>query len=162
MHQEIVCGIDGATIKTGISWFVNGEYAGHKLINEDKIEDKDNRFSSMCRDICTTLEEVKPTVVCIERMHTLRNADAFRKLCKIMGCVQWHCIANNIKYVELSPAEWRKYAKNNDTDKIGRKREELKKWSCDRVKELFGIKTSDDIADAILIAYGYIQKQKGK
>ena len=47
----------------------------------------------------------------------------------------------------------------NESEKLPRKREELKLWSMRKVVELFKIDDVDDnISDAILIGYAYLNK----
>ena len=76
----------------------------------------------------------------------------------IFGAVYSTCIRNGFDFQELRPTEWRKLI---DPGKKPRKREELKEWSKQKVKELFGIENvNDDIADAILIGEAYCRKMK--
>lgn len=150
-------GVDSSTSKTGISIFVDGDFIGTHLIDTSKIKNTTEKFSKMCIGIIQKLSIERPDIVVIERMHTVRNADTFRKLCKILGVVQGWCILNNCEYIELSPTEWRKSILDKD-EKAPRKREELKKWSVDKVKKKYDIVVEDDVADAICIGEAYIRK----
>ena len=59
-------------------------------------------------------------------------------------------------YESLRPAEWRSLISK---EKKGRKRDELKIWSINKVNELFGVTLSqDDESDAILVAQAIINK----
>ena len=72
----------------------------------------------------------------------------------IFGVVYGKCVENEIDFYELRPTEWRKLI---DPGKKPRKREELKEWSKQKVKELFNINdVTDDESDAILIGRAYI------
>ena len=154
-------GIDSSTSKTGVSVYIDGVYSTSFLIDASKIKDTTEKFCTMCKEIIYKLNEEKPNIVVIERMHTLRNADAFRKLCKVMGVVHGWCILNDCEYIELSPTEWRKSVAEKD-EKVPRKREELKQWSVNKIKEKYGIEVKDDIADAICIGEAYINRYKGE
>lgn len=153
-------GVDSSTAKTGVSVFTDGCYTNAFLIDKSKIKDTSEKFNQMCLNIVSVLNNEKPDIVVIERMHTLRNADSFRKLCKIMGIVQGWCILNNSEYIEMSPTEWRKLVANDD-EKIPRKRDELKLWSVDKVRCKYDIEVTDDISDAICIGEAYINRYKG-
>lgn len=148
-------GIDSSTAKTGISVFINSKYKTHYLIDTSSIKDSDERFSTMCRRTLRVLNSEKPDIVAIERMHTIRNADTFRKLCKIMGVIQGWCILHDCEYFEMSPTEWRKWI-NTAGQKLPRDRSGLKEWSIKKVKENHKITVTDDIADAICIGEAYI------
>lgn len=87
----------------------------------------------------------------------VRNPQVQRMLTMIVGAIMGYCIEHNIVYNEMRPTEWRKYSKKRD-EKLPRKREDLKKWSVSRVKELYGIDVSDDESDSILLGYAYVNK----
>ena len=153
--------MDSSTAKTGISVYIDGRYIGASLIDTSKIKDTSEKFKQMCVGIITKLNEEHPNIVVIERMHTLRNADTFRKLCKIMGIVQGWCIFNDCEYIEMSPTEWRKEVASKD-EKVPKKRDELKQWSVNKIKEKYNIEVKDDVADAICIGEAYINRFKGE
>lgn len=154
-----VVGIDSSTTKTGIAIFIDEKYEQSILIDKSKVKDSSDKFDQMCNEIVGNLNEINPDVVAIERIHTVRNPDTFRKLCKIMGIVHGWCIINRKKYFEYSPAEWRKAVKKKD-EKVPRTRIELKLWSVNKVKEKYGIEVTDDVADAICVANAHINKSK--
>ena len=72
----------------------------------------------------------------------------------ILGAVLGKCLEIKADYCSLRPTEWRKLI---DSGKKPNKREELKKWSKQKVLELFDIDNiNDDVSDAILIGQAYI------
>lgn len=148
-------GIDSSTAKTGVSVFINGVYKNCHLIDTSSIKDAGQRFDTMCKNMLDLLSAEKPDIVVIERMHTQRNADSFRKLCKIMGAVQGWCISHGCEYTELSPSEWRRWI-NTEQEKLPRDRKSLKLWSINKAKKNHNIVVSDDAADAICIGEAYI------
>lgn len=157
----VTCGIDASLNKTGISCFINGIYNQHTLIDLRKEKNSEKKYKNMCQAIISTLEKMKPDIIIIERMHTIRQIDVFRKFCKLAGMIEKYSWDNECFYVEMSPSEWRAGVKEKD-ERLPRKREELKIWSVNTVKKLFNIEVSaDDEADSILIAQGYINKFKG-
>ena len=106
--------------------------------------------------ICEMIENEHPDIVVTELTVVNRNAEAQRNLTMILGAIRYKCLELKIEYHSLRPTEWRKLIKNKD-EKIPRKREELKKWSINKIKENYNIEThSDDLSDAILIGQGYI------
>ena len=68
----------------------------------------------------------------------------------LLGVVQTACTAAKISFEVVSPNVWRKYAGTN-----GKNRQEEKILSVAAVHQKYGIKVSDDVAEAILIGrYG--------
>lgn len=64
------------------------------------------------------------------------------------------CVSEKIDWQDLRPTQWRKYAAL-EGEKVPKKREELKKWSINKVSEIFGVNVTDDESDAILIGLAY-------
>lgn len=78
----------------------------------------------------------------------------------ILGVIYGICMKHGICYYPLRPSEWRKAVREAD-EKLPRKRKELKKWSINKVLELFGLQDiGDDISDAILIGKAYLNINK--
>lgn len=159
MKKVVLAGIDSSTKMTGISFFENGEYKSHRLINLEHVKDGDIRLIDMIKNAIAILDSVIPDIIVIERMHQTRNVEAFRKLCKITGVIQYWCIVNDAEYIEVSPAEWRKGV-SDKKEKLPKGREELKKWSIERVRRNYGLEVTDDESDSILIGQSYINKFK--
>lgn len=114
----------------------------------------------MCTSLLSFLNKEKPNIVAIEITVVTRNAEAQRMLTMILGVIYGWCITHDCEYVGLRPTEWRRLVKRTSSEKIGRKREELKQWSICRVKELYGVNVNDDQADAILIGQALINKYR--
>lgn len=151
-----ICGIDASVWNTGVSVWENEKLVSKKLLSSKKLTTPESRFNYMSNCIFDFLTNENPDIVVIERMHKTRNVDSFRKLCQIMGVVRWWCIRNHKEYEEMSPKEWRKYAKDPD-EKLPLKSEELKAWAIARVFRDYEISASEDEAEAILIGRGYIE-----
>lgn len=99
--------------------------------------------------------DVKPSAtVVIETPTVIRNPKTQRLLTMIFGAVYAICIKCGHDFQELRPSEWRKLI---DPGKKPRTRKELKEWSKEKVKEIFGVcNVNDDVSDAILIGQAYI------
>lgn len=74
----------------------------------------------------------------------------YKILAMLLGVIEVACNEANVKYEVVSPNVWRKYAGT-----AGKSRREEKMLSVALVKEKYGVKVSDDVAEAILIGrYG--------
>ena len=148
--------IDSSTNATGYAFFVNGVLKSYSTCDYSYIKNTQKRIDNMILFICEMIENERPDIVVTELTVVNRNAEAQRNLTMILGAIRYKCLELKIEYHFLRPTEWRKLIKNKD-EKIPRKREELKKWSINKVKENCNIETySDDLSDAILIGQGYI------
>lgn len=157
MHN-ILISLDTSSSSTGWSMFTNGEYIKSGEINLKKIKDTQERLKQMIIEIDNLLmllsEPNTDVTVVIETPVVVRNPQVQRLLTMIFGAVYTICLQRNIEFQELRPTEWRKLI---DSGKKPRKRDELKEWSKQKVKELFKIDdVNDDISDAILIGQAYI------
>lgn len=85
------------------------------------------------------------------------GVDSFKLLNKLMGVVEDSLYTKQLLYFVIKPTEWK-----STLGIKGRKREEQKKSSIDRVKKLFNIEVSDDVADAIGIGYHVVSKYLNK
>lgn len=74
----------------------------------------------------------------------------YKILAMLLGVIEVACNEANVKYEVVSPNVWRKYAGT-----AGKSRREEKMLSVAVVREKYGVKVSDDVAEAILIGrYG--------
>ena len=74
----------------------------------------------------------------------------YKILAMLLGIIEVACNEANVKYEVVSPNVWRKYAGT-----AGKSRREEKMLSVAVVKEKYGVKVTDDVAEAILIGrYG--------
>lgn len=161
MNDEVrSVGIDSSTKRTGISLFINGKYKWHKLVDKSHISDIDFRINEMGKEIINTLQQIKPTMVFIERPQGYgKNVDLVRKLAEVMGFVRIWCIMSGVYYEECNPSVWRKYIGIQQGKK---KRAELKAESIAYVKKVYGIDCTDDEADSICLCGAMINKYKGE
>lgn len=148
--------IDSSTNTTGYAFFINGVLKSYSTCNYSYIKNTQKRIDNMILFICEMIENERPDIVVTELTVVNRNAEAQRNLTMILGAIRYKCLELKIEYYSLRPTEWRKLIKDKE-EKIPRKREELKKWSINKIKSIYNIETtSDDLSDAILIGQGYI------
>ena len=147
--------LDTSTSSTGWAVYVNGEYQESGYIKPDG----DNKLISMVCKLFSLIGMKNPDVIAAEEMVVTRNAKTARNLTMVLGALLGKCLDNHIDWQTLRPTEWRKLI---DPGKKPRKREELKEWSKQKVKDLFDIdNVSDDVSDAILIGMAYINMFNG-
>lgn len=87
------------------------------------------------------------------KTQTVQNVDTFKKLTKNLGVMEDMCFAKEICFHTVLNTQWKSYNKIK-----GRKREEQKQNAILKVKELFEIDVSTDIADAILLGNYIVRK----
>ena len=147
--------LDTSTSSTGWAVYVNGEYQESGCIKPDG----DNKLISMVCKLFSLIGMKNPDIIVAEEMVVTRNAKTARNLTMVLGALLGKCLDNHIDWQTLRPTEWRKLI---DSGKKPRKREELKEWSKQKVKDLFDIdNVSDDVSDAILIGMAYINMFNG-
>ena len=152
---------DTSTTKTGWSIFIDGKYNDGGLIDLSDMKEKaEQRIPVMIEEIKNQIINYSPDIIVVENTVVSRNIAAQRNLTMLLGMIWYLCIEMNIEYQVVRPTEWRSWV---SSEKKGNKREELKAWSVNKVKELYGIiPESDDVSDAILIGYGYVNRYKNE
>ena len=148
--------IDSSTKSTGYSLFVNGKFKYKSRIDHGDVKDGQARLAEMMKDLNNMIDEQLPDIVVWETPVVIRNPQTQRDLSMLAGAIMGKCIENNVFYYQFRPTEWRKLVSGKD-EKLPRKRDELKTWGRQKVKELFGIEVeSDDESDSMLIGQAYI------
>lgn len=151
-----ILSLDTSTKKTGYAVYNEGRLVHYSSIDKSAIKDGDERLRAMIKDLATLIEREAPDTVVVEETVVTRNPQTQRMLSMILGAVLGVCVSYNFNYCALRPTQWRKAVRGDD-EKLPRKRDELKKWSINKVDELFGIQDiGDDVSDAILIGQAFI------
>lgn len=151
-----ILSLDTSTKVSGYAVFNNKELIRYSSIDKSDKSDSYERMSAMVYEITAIIEREAPDVVVIEETVVTRNPQTQRMLSMILGAVFGCCVINNFNYCALRPTQWRKAVRGDD-EKLPRKRDELKKWSINKVNKLFGIQNiGDDVSDAILIGQAFI------
>ena len=147
----VICGIDASTNATGICIFKDGKYVTHTLIDCHKIKDVYERIPDMANKICTYLDSVGSVdVIIMEKSILKTNIDTVQKLSNLAGAIMLYAYQNGIEFQHPTPSVWRKRIGLQQSSKI--KRAVLKAEAIEAVKQEYGLKVSDDIAEAILLA----------
>ena len=149
--------LDTSTTKTGWGLFIDGRYNNCGLIDLSDMKEKaEQRIPVMIAEIENIIVTYNPDIIVVETTAVNRNVQAQRLLTMLIGMI-WHiCIDKEIEFQSVRPTEWRSWV---SSEKKGSRREELKARSVSKIQELFGfIPESDDVSDAILIGYGYINR----
>ena len=155
-----VLSLDTSSKITGYAIYVDGFLRNYSSINKSDIKDADTRMQLMATELIYLIEMERPSRIVVEETAVTRNAQTQRMLTMILGVIYGVCIKHGILYCSFRPAEWRKAVREAD-EKLPRKRKELKKWSINKVSELFGLQDiGDDISDAILIGKAYLNINK--
>ena len=149
--------IDGSTQKTGIAYFCNGKYVEHILLDFSKDKNMESRFESMSKEIWKRLDEYRPNIIYIEETYMANNPQTSKILTRLQGVVYaWcRCLEYNCEFNTIRPTQWRKQLKFQQGKNV--KREQLKEQSIRYVLENYGLKVTDDEADAICIADAVIK-----
>ena len=131
-------------------------------IDLSHIKDTKQRMSQMKNEIYILWDKYQPIVIGLEDT-TLRtstyftgkvsvtkplNVDVFKTLTKQLGIIENDMYEKEIEVFTVLPSEWRKTCGVK-----GRKREEQKENAIKFVSEKFGLDVSENVAEAICIAY---------
>lgn len=153
-------GIDSSTKSSGYSLFVDGEFKNCGHIDHSNIKSGQERLALMMKDLVDLIENEHPDIVSWEIPVVIRNPQTQRDLSMLTGAIMSKCVELDIFYCPFRPTEWRKLVAD-DGEKIPRKRDELKKWGIEKVKNIYGIEVdNDDESDSILIGLAYINLYK--
>jgi len=114
----------------------------------------------MVQRIYQLIDSENPNIVIAEESIMNKNAEVHRMLTMILGTIYGECLRKKIDYRFLRPTTWRSLIRL-EGEKLPRKRDDLKKWSLQKVNELFGvIDVDDNVSDAILIGCAFLNKEK--
>lgn len=153
-----ILSLDTSTKTTGYAVYDGSTIVHYSSIDKSPIKDTNDRLRAMIGQIFALITRYCPEVVVVEETVVPRNPQTQRMLTMILGAIFGECNRKSIHYCALRPTQWRSAVKNDD-EKLPKKREELKEWSVEKVRELYGITDIDDnVSDAILIGLAYTLK----
>lgn len=148
-----VLSLDQSTVKTGWSYFINGKYKKHGVIDLSKQKDSTQRFMDMCSEISKLLDLYKADVVVLEDVALQTNVSVLVTLSRIQGVIIQKCISLNESFYIIKPTEWRKLL---DMAQGKLKRKELKVLAINYAKDFLKTdKLNEDESDAICICIAY-------
>lgn len=153
-----IIGCDQATQNFGISVFDDG-----KLVYFDCIQfsgELDKRYADIMVFMDNVIKSWEPDLVIIEDIQlqqgTTGGYNAFKVLGGLLGIMKAVIAKNKVPHKEVLNKVWQSKFIIGGKDRITQKKNVVKK-----VKELFDIDVSDDIADAILIGkWGSLERAK--
>ena len=143
-----IIGIDGATVKSGVAVFEDGQYVAHKLLSFSG--DADVRIPKMMVAICSFVKEYKPDKVIMEKSMLTNNIDTVQKLSNHAGAVMFYGYSKGIEFEHQYPSQWRAKIGLSQGKKV--KKETLKAEAIAAVNKEYGMSLTDDEAESILIA----------
>lgn len=144
---------DQATIHTGWSIFEGSSLKKQGLIDASNAS---CRLTGMAMLVCRKIDETAPDLVVIEDTAYQSNASVYKVLCQLQGTIIGHCVEHGIPYLILAPTAWRKKL---GFEQGNLKRPELKRLAVDYVENIYGIRVSDDVAEAVCIGAAATQKE---
>lgn len=145
-----VIAFDQATENFGLSIFDDNQLVFYSLYTfSGDVVSRLTKIKKFITEIVLPLWQ--PDYVVMEDIQYQYGAVlTYKILAMLLGVIEVACNEANVKYEVVSPNVWRKYAGT-----AGKSRREEKMLSVALVKEKYGVKVSDDVAEAILIGrYG--------
>ncbi len=165
-----IIGIDASTVSTGVSVFKvtkNGAALEEtfllksdnknkgKLDKQKRTEITEQRVAFMIKGLMDIFKKYKPSVIVIEDVYGGKDMYTLKMLARFQGFVFGYAVLNDIKMEYKIASKWRKEVgiPLTDENKKPNKRATLKKLAVKKVKELYKIDVTDDVADAVLIGH---------
>lgn len=153
-----IMGWDQATQHFGISIFDDGKLVYFDCI--DFIGETEERFLKIMKFIENVIIYWKPDFVCFEDIQLQANGagaaqfQTFKVLAQLMGIVKAMLMKHEIEHACVLNKVWQAQFGISGADRGTQKRNVIKK-----VKALYGVDVSDDVADAILIGRYAVMKK---
>lgn len=120
---------------------------GHELFSGTNIDEK---ISSVKSWLTKLIEETKPECFIIEDIQFQNNQRTYKILAELLGVLSNLYFENAYPYEVVSPSSWRSFCGIK-----GRARKEQKENAISFIKEKYGLKPTEDEAEAICMAlYG--------
>lgn len=145
-----IIAFDQATENFGLSVFDDGKLVFFNLYTfVGNFNSRLLQIKKFVEDI--VIKEWKPDYIVMEDIQYQYGAVlTFKILAMLLGVLELLCNEHSIAYEVVSPNVWRKYAGT-----CGKTRLQEKQLSVAMVKEKYGVKVNNDVAEAILIGrYG--------
>lgn len=156
-YRIIAC--DQATQNFGISIYDEG-----KLVYFDVMEfsgELDKRYANIMKFMENVVSNWEPDLVVLEDIQLQQNSyggyNAFKVLAGLLGVIKAVLAKHNVNHIEVLNKVWQAKFMISGKDRATQKKNVVKK-----VKELFDVNVSDDVADAILIGKWAVSERKGK
>lgn len=148
-----VLALDQSSQLVGISVMTGAEPEDLLYYKEFKLNNKDDlwsRIDGLVKEVASQIKEHNPDIIIIEDIQYQRNPQTYKKLAWIQGVLIYYMIKKGHKHDIVAPSSWR--SKNKIK---GRAREEQKANAIIFVQRHYGLKLTDDVAEAILLGRSY-------
>lgn len=150
--------LDTSTTCTGFAVYENGKLVDYGCLDFDPKVPMDIRLEEIIDRIYTLIDKLNPQIVVAEmtfaQNSARNNVETQKNLTLLLGAVWGKCVITGAYFHSFRASEWRKLV---DSGKKPKKREELKKWSIDKVNSFLKTEiNNDNISDAILIGQAYV------
>lgn len=155
-----IIALDMSTKSTGYAIYKHNKLVQYNFITATS-NDLFNRIKVMLNAINKLLEQnldLEYVIMQQVRQEGFVNVKTYKALMYLQGCVQM-IIHQKFKHLQtdfLYPSQWRKVCKIKQGRGVQRKQQ--KELDIQWVKDNFNLQVNDDIADAIGLGYGYINK----
>lgn len=152
--------IDASTKSSGLALYKHNKLQKYDCITATS-SDLFNRIKVMVEGIKKYLiqnPDLEYLVLEQVRQQGFMNIKTYKALMYLQGCICM-MIHQNFKHITINfmyPSEWRKVCQISQGRGVQRKKQ--KQNDINWVKKNFDIQVNDDIADAIGLGYGYINK----
>lgn len=153
-----ILAFDQASAITGWALFVDGELEQYGKIKVTSIRDVVERHKQMDIQTVDLLKAMKPDFVMIEDMYLGKNVASLKTVSQSRGLIMGYCHYYDIDIELLMPSAWRRALSLTQGKDV--KRAELKKQAQAYVQNRFGIKATQDEADAICIGCAAVLKHE--
>jgi Holliday junction resolvasome RuvABC endonuclease subunit len=142
-----VIGFDNASHNMGVAIFDNGKLVYYNLLtfNQGTSTQRLNKIRDTLENQILPLWE--PDIIQIEGIQHQNSYATYEVLVKLIGVFEMACDRFGINLEKTRSSTWRSHFAINH-----RKREDDKKAAIQTVKDMYDIDTTDDVAEAILIA----------
>ena len=150
-----ILALDQATNITGYAVFDGTDLYKRGIIDLHKEKDSWERMQIMRQKIDELMKDYKPRVVILEDVPGMtKTPQVLKELGRLQGFAMASAFSRGRPVLLYMPSEWRKILEI----KQGRdhKRADLKRQAAEVVKNVYGIETTEDEADAICIGLAYL------
>ena len=151
MSKNIVLALDQSSQTTGYAVF---EDKTLKKVGKFTIVDTDfgKRLKKFRQKITSLIQEYQVNEIVFEEIQLQQNVDTFKKLAMVYGNLMELLIELELPYTVMSSNTWKSKCKIKKSY-----REKEKKDARNFVELTYGIKVTEDEADAICIGYAQLR-----
>lgn len=145
-----ILGIDPSTVSTGWAVIDGHVIACGAIQPRTKILSK--KYLRIYDNICQIIKQYQPDVICCEDQFVYKNVKTLKVLSRLVGVIILSGIQNDIDIIFYSPTNVKRAFTGSA--------KASKQTMIDKAQTLTDIKLNSDMADAIAVAYAYIEEKK--